>query len=231
MAKLTDFEWSEVGQRIRGRRLALKKTQKQLAENAGLTQNAIFRLEAGDTNPQISTLRVVAKALGTNARELVCGVTDTDPLLADRLVMVRRILESGDDAAIRAMDYGLENAQTVLDRTSGFWDKEPTLIRLGGKTCRRSVPEVSVSLKKRSSSPSSKSRTMSASTPPRRLPKASDALKKEMYEMAGYRLDDAPHLPVGNAGKIALPESSRSGAQHADSAVFAAREDSERQEP
>jgi transcriptional regulator with XRE-family HTH domain len=231
MAKCADFGWSEVGQRIRARRLALKKTQQQLAEKAGLTQNAIFRLEAGDTNPQISTLRAVAKALGWNARELVCGVIDSDPRLGDRLVVIRRILESGDEAAIRAMDYGLENAQTVLDRTSGFWDKEPAFIRLGGKTHRRSVPELSVPLKEEGDSPSSGSRAMSASAPPRRLPKISDSRNKEMHGMTGYRLDDAPHLPVGNAGKIALPETSRSGAQHADSAVFAAREDSERQEP
>jgi transcriptional regulator with XRE-family HTH domain len=227
MAKCADFEWSEVGCRIRARRLALNRTQQQLAERAGLTQNAIFRLEAGDTNPQISTLRAVAKALGTNARELVCGVTDTDPRLADRLVVIRRILDSGDDAAIRAMDYGLENAQTVLDRTSGFWDREPALIRIGGKTYRRTKPEVKVSLKEQGISSSSKSRVVPVSTSSGRPSKISDSLKKEVQEMTGYRLDDAPHLPVGNAGKIALPKSNRVMVQYGTSATSAARSDSE----
>ena len=226
MAKCADFEWSEVGQRIRARRLALNRTQQQLAGKAGLTQNAIFRLEAGDTNPQISTLRVVARALGANVRELVCGVADTEPRFSDRLVVVRRILESGDDAAIRAMDYGLENAQTVLDRTRGIWDREPALLRIGGRTYRRSLPVGSEPLKaKRNDAPSeSQAKPLTASHP--RRSKTSDSLKKEIEVMTGYQLGDAPHLPAGTGAKVTVPKSSRSVGQHEHSSEFAARKNS-----
>jgi len=223
-----DFEWAEVGQRIRARRLAQEKTQQQLATAAGLTQNAIFRLEAGNTNPQLSTLKVVAQALGTNARELVCGVEDADPRLGDRLVLVRRILESGDDAAIRAMDYGLENAQTVLERTSRFWEKAPQYMRLGGRTYRRSVTEGTMSLKEDRVPSTSESQAAAAPAPPRRPPRIPQKLKKEIQEVTGYRLDEAPHLPVGNAITIALPDSNRQKEQHVHVNPNAARADSER---
>jgi hypothetical protein len=101
--------------------------------------DAIFRLEVGNTNPQPSTLRVVARALDTNVRELVCGVRNEDPRLGNRLVLVRRILESGDPAAIRSMDHGLENATTLLERTTGFWENTPTAFKIGGRTYRLSV--------------------------------------------------------------------------------------------
>jgi transcriptional regulator with XRE-family HTH domain len=227
MAIYADFEWSEVGQRIRARRLAQKKTQQQLAREAGLTQNAIFRLEVGNTNPQIDTLRTVAKVLETDVRELVCGVTDTDPRLGERLAAVRSILESGDAAAIRAMDNGLESAQIVLDRTSGFWEKEPALIRMGGRAYRRSVSASGMPLKEDGVRPSPISRTGPVATLPRRQPKKSNSLGKEIQAMTGYRIDDAPNLPVGNARKVALPKSNRHEEQYADSSIIAPRADSQ----
>jgi transcriptional regulator with XRE-family HTH domain len=201
METCADFEWAEVGQRIRARRLALKKTQQQLGGEAGLTQNAIFRLETGDTNPQITTLRAVATALGTNARELVCGVMDADPQLGDRLAVVRQILESGDDGAIRAMDSGLENAQTILNRTRGLRELRGTEV---GKTGRRRLIQEDEMLQLLLSK--SREAPYSTTRPARR---ASKVPKKEIETMNGYRLDDAPHLPVGNARKIVLPNSNR----------------------
>ena len=146
MVICADFDWSEVGQRIRARRLALKKTQQQLGSEAGLTQNAIFRLEAGDTNPQVTTLRAVATALGTHARELVCGVMDADPQLVGRLAALRRILESGDDAAIRAMDSGLENAQTILNRTKGLRESHGVAGGMSGRPRRPLEPDETLQL-------------------------------------------------------------------------------------
>jgi transcriptional regulator with XRE-family HTH domain len=227
MAINADFDWSEVGQRIRGRRLAQQKTQQQLANEAGLTQNGIFRLEVGSTNPQISTLRAVAKALGTSTRELLCGVADSDRRSSDRLILMRRILESGDEAAIRAMDYGLENARTMLDRTSGFWEKDALFIRVGGRTFRRSVPEVQVAVKGKGNRSSSKSQAESASARLAMPPQMSDSLKKEIHTMTGYQLDDAPHLPEGTGSKLAVPKSNRSEEHHEHSSKFATHADSE----
>lgn len=45
-------------------RLAKKLTQEELAQQAGVTQNTITRLESGTTNPTVGTLSRVASALG-----------------------------------------------------------------------------------------------------------------------------------------------------------------------
>ena len=44
-------------------RLAKKLTQEELANQAGVTQNTITRLESGTTNPTVGTLSRVARAL------------------------------------------------------------------------------------------------------------------------------------------------------------------------
>ncbi|MFO0699739.1 MAG: helix-turn-helix transcriptional regulator [Nitrospira sp.] len=46
-------------------------TQLQVARKAGLTLAYIGRLETGHYDPQLSTLRKLAKALGVTASELV----------------------------------------------------------------------------------------------------------------------------------------------------------------
>ena len=113
-----DFTWSELGDRIKRRRTARKISQQALASAADLTQNAIFRLEAGETNPQLSTLQRIAPALGCNVRELLCGVPENSPRLAGRLERVRLVVDSGDTVALRILDHGIEAAEALLERTS-----------------------------------------------------------------------------------------------------------------
>jgi transcriptional regulator with XRE-family HTH domain len=227
MAFCADFDWAEVGERIRARRLAGKMTQQQLATGAGLTQNAIFRLENGNTNPQINTLREVARALGTNVRQLVCGLTGVDPQFGNRFTAIRRILESGDDAAIRAMDSGLENAQTILNRTRGLREGRGVAGGISGKLRRPLEPDETLQLLL-SATPGPQGAPYSATPLSRRTSKAP---KKEIETMNGYRLDDAPHLPVGNARKIALPNSNRPkehNVHHNRTAASARTEDPQR---
>ena len=116
MALDKDFSWSEVGARIRDLRKQLNMSQQALASAAGITQNGVFRLEAGKTNPQLATLQQIAAVLGCSVRYLVSGAPDREPAFADRYRRVQRIVESGDDVAIRAMDSGLENARELLER-------------------------------------------------------------------------------------------------------------------
>jgi len=92
-------------------------TQQALAQAAGVTQNAIFRIEAGETNPQLTTLQGLAKALGTTVREILCGVSETDPRVAGRFSCIQRIVESGDAAALCAIDNGIELAEALLERS------------------------------------------------------------------------------------------------------------------
>jgi transcriptional regulator with XRE-family HTH domain len=46
-------------------------TQRELAQRAGVTQTTIVRLERGDTEPVISTIRKVAEALGVPPAEIL----------------------------------------------------------------------------------------------------------------------------------------------------------------
>lgn len=228
MGVVSDFAWIEVGQRIRARRLAHRKTQQWLGEKAGLTQNAIFRLEAGNTNPQLSTLSAVAKALGTSARQLICGVTDADPGLDIRFGQVHRILNSGDPAAIRVMDGGLENAELLLDRTRGIREEHPSVLRFGRRIISARAPQMPSALVSKPVLKPSRSSAKPVTADARNTGKNSMKLTKEILAMHGYRLDDAPHLPVGTAGKLAVPKSNRVMEQHEDSTVVAARQDSAR---
>jgi putative transcriptional regulator len=112
-----DFSWSEVGNRIRQRRTVRGLSQQALADAADLTQNAIYRLEAGESNPQITTLQRVAAGLGCTVRELVCGAAEMASGVSDRVNRVRTIIESGDHDAIRMIDHGIEAAEILLVRS------------------------------------------------------------------------------------------------------------------
>ena len=46
-------------------------SQRALAKAAGSTQAALFRLESGETDPRLSTLRRLAKVLGTTVAEII----------------------------------------------------------------------------------------------------------------------------------------------------------------
>jgi transcriptional regulator with XRE-family HTH domain len=116
MALKTDFSWSEVGARIRDMRKQLDMSQQALGAAAKITQNGVFRLEAGATNPQLTTLQNIAAALGCSVRYLVSGTPDRDSVFADRYLRIQRIVESRDDMAIRAMDGGIESAEELLER-------------------------------------------------------------------------------------------------------------------
>lgn len=45
-------------------RLSKKMTQAELAKKAGMKQEAVARLEGGDSNPTLATLSKIAKVLG-----------------------------------------------------------------------------------------------------------------------------------------------------------------------
>lgn len=51
--------------RIRERREALCMSREELAAKAGLSYNAIYRIETGQREPMASTLGAIAKALNT----------------------------------------------------------------------------------------------------------------------------------------------------------------------
>lgn len=112
-----DFDWEELGDRIRQWRLARGVNQKQLAEASGMTQSGLFRIETGQTNPQLTTLQRIASALHCSVRELFNGKSDSDPHLARVFQRVKHVLDSEDEAAIHILENGLTTAELLLERT------------------------------------------------------------------------------------------------------------------
>jgi len=112
-----DFSWAEVGGRIRTRRVSQGITQQALAQAAGVTQNAIFRIEAGETNPQLTTLKGLSKALGASVREIVTGISDGEPTINARFSRVLRVLTSGDEEAVQIIENGLAAAEALIARS------------------------------------------------------------------------------------------------------------------
>ena len=63
------YDTLEIGLQIRALRESAGFTQKKLAENLGVSQQVIARLENGDANnPTVSTLERIAKATGHRLR-------------------------------------------------------------------------------------------------------------------------------------------------------------------
>lgn len=62
------------GARVRGRRMAIEPNQNVFAETHDYDRNLWGRIERGQQNVSISTLRKVAAALGTTMAELVEGL-------------------------------------------------------------------------------------------------------------------------------------------------------------
>ena len=60
-----------VGDRIKTLRIRRALTQEELADIAGLSKNAVNRLELDKAEPRMSTLRKLAKALDVEPAELI----------------------------------------------------------------------------------------------------------------------------------------------------------------
>lgn len=60
-----------IGDRLRAKRLALKKSQYEVAVEAGLRPEVISRLETGKSNASLASLHKLAPILGFSIDELV----------------------------------------------------------------------------------------------------------------------------------------------------------------
>jgi DNA-binding XRE family transcriptional regulator len=60
-----------VGERLKALRIRRALTQQELAERAGLSSNALNRIELDKAEPRMSTLRKLAKALDVDPAEIV----------------------------------------------------------------------------------------------------------------------------------------------------------------
>jgi len=110
---MDDFTWKEVGQRLRDWRKTAQLTQRALGASVGLSQPAIQAIESGTCNPQLSSLQLLASALGRTTRELVCDQVLIDDARVQRL---QRVLQSRQSLAIIAAEQGLLCAEALLER-------------------------------------------------------------------------------------------------------------------
>ncbi|ADJ15747.1 CBS domain-containing protein [Halalkalicoccus jeotgali] len=95
-------------QDLRERRIELDLTQSALAERAGVSQPLIARIEGGDVDPRLSTLRRIVEALD----ETEGGIVRADDLMNTEVIRV-----GPDDAireAVRKMDEEAYSQLPVL---------------------------------------------------------------------------------------------------------------------
>jgi transcriptional regulator with XRE-family HTH domain len=60
-----------IGDRLKNLRIRRALTQQELAERAGISSNALKRIELSKAEPHISTLRKLARALDVDPAELL----------------------------------------------------------------------------------------------------------------------------------------------------------------
>jgi len=60
-----------IGDRLKRLRIRRALTQQELAERAGISTNALNRIELNKAEPHMSTLRKLAHALGVDPTELI----------------------------------------------------------------------------------------------------------------------------------------------------------------
>ena len=61
----------KIGDNLKRQRIRKALTQEELAQRAGLTTASVARIERNETEPRMSTLRKLAKALEVDPAELV----------------------------------------------------------------------------------------------------------------------------------------------------------------
>lgn len=66
-----------IGNSIKSRRKALRVTQPQLADLAGISVNTLYKIERGQANPRLDTLTKIADTLGM---EVCLRVRDLESL-------------------------------------------------------------------------------------------------------------------------------------------------------
>lgn len=74
----------QLGRRVAYLRKERKKSQLDLALDAGVAKNYISDVENGRRNPSILVLGKIAKGLGITLEELFRGIVELDALLSNR---------------------------------------------------------------------------------------------------------------------------------------------------
>ena len=66
-----DVDVVHIGRRLKNRRLRAGLTQEELARKAGTTQTTVARIERDAVEPEVTTIRKLAGALGITPADLI----------------------------------------------------------------------------------------------------------------------------------------------------------------
>ncbi len=66
-----ELDMAHIGRRLKNRRLRAGLTQAELAAKAGTTQTTVARIERDAVEPEVTTIRKLATALGTTPADLI----------------------------------------------------------------------------------------------------------------------------------------------------------------
>ena len=80
----------ELGARIAARRRTLRLTQEELAEHANVNLKSVQGVEQGRTEPELRTMRRIARVLDTTI-DALAGVAEPTPAAAPRDALLRKI--------------------------------------------------------------------------------------------------------------------------------------------
>lgn len=135
MAKASDL----VAGRVRELRASKGWSQEKLAEAAGLSKDAVSRIERGDRGPRLDTLEQIAKAVGTTLAKLVdFGEPTPRPSLQDeRLRSLERSLEQVDpwlaQSLIRAIQIVVQAGVRAHDQHQRTRKRRPKKAKKSSK--------------------------------------------------------------------------------------------------
>lgn len=96
-------ERSRLGTRIRQRRTHRRLTLDELADLTGLSKTQLSRIETGGRRPSVDALMTIAKALGTNAGQLLAERVAKDYAARSQLIVrgdAKVVAEGGTDGGI-----------------------------------------------------------------------------------------------------------------------------------
>jgi transcriptional regulator with XRE-family HTH domain len=65
------FDMVHIGPRLKNLRFRAGLTQQELADKAGTTQTTVARIERDAVEPEVTTIRKLAKALGVTPADLI----------------------------------------------------------------------------------------------------------------------------------------------------------------
>jgi transcriptional regulator with XRE-family HTH domain len=97
----------EIGSRIKERRLQRKLNMKQLADRVECTASLISQLERGKTDPSISTLKKIARALDVNIVDFFMSAHNEDQVVtrvSERVDMQLRRWDAKIQSLVKSVD-------------------------------------------------------------------------------------------------------------------------------